>query len=257
MAGVVRAQTVAPAFEVASIKPSGPKSVRGSDGGPGRSDPGTFRYGEASLLDLIEMAYKVDAFQVSSRIALDRQTFDLVAKVSEGATRQQFRAMLQNFLAERFHLKLHIESKEFPAYELVVLKTGLKLREGVAAPRTPPDQGWPVLPPNQPGISANMGTESGVEVVRLKAQQEPLSALAVLLRNPEEIPVVDKTGLTGKYDFNLEYSREVSGLSPEGPAPLPDVFQALDKQLGLQLVRKKVPFDVLMIESVDQTPTEN
>src|ERR1700693_2458541 len=76
----------APAFEVASIRPSGPHSIRGSDGGPGTSDPGLYRYGLATLLDLIATAYNVEYFQVSSPVPLDRQNFDLTAKVPEGAT---------------------------------------------------------------------------------------------------------------------------------------------------------------------------
>jgi uncharacterized protein (TIGR03435 family) len=136
--GLAQSQTGGPttrAFEVASIKPSGPHSIRGSEGGPGSSDPGLYRFGLASLLDLIMVAYHVRVFQVSSATPLDRENFDLIAKIPEGATRQQFRTMLQNFLAERFHLKLHIQSKEFPAYELVVAKTGPKLKEALAGPR--------------------------------------------------------------------------------------------------------------------------
>ena len=89
-----------PAFEVASIKPSGPQSIRGSEGGPGRSDPGRYRFSSASLLDLIAVAYdlKYD-FQISSPFPLDRQNFDLVAKVPEGTTKQQFRSMMQNPLS--------------------------------------------------------------------------------------------------------------------------------------------------------------
>lgn len=119
-----------PVFEVASIKPSGPHSIRGSEGGPGSSDPGLYRFGLATLVDLIAIAYDVRFFQISSPAPLDRQNFDLVAKIPDGATKQQFHAMLQNLLAERFHLSLHIQSKEFPAYELVVAKTGARLGIG-------------------------------------------------------------------------------------------------------------------------------
>jgi uncharacterized protein (TIGR03435 family) len=213
--------TTAPAFEVASIKPSGPHSIRGSEGGPGSSDPGLYRFGLASLLDLIAIAYNVQYFQISSPTPLDRQNFDLVAKVPQGATKQQFRAMLQNFLAERFHLKLHIQSKEFPAYELVVAKTGPKLKESVAgAHPAPSDDGWPDLPPNLPGIAANLtAVGGGVELVRLKAQQEPLSALARMLRIPDDLPVVDKTGLNGKYDFTLEYTTGLPDATPVDKLP--------------------------------------
>ena len=103
-------------------------------------------------------AYHVDYFQVSSKTPIDRETFDLEANVpEENATREQFRAMLRNLLEERFHLKAHVESREFAAYELVVAKSGLKMKEsGAAAPasedsRRPPDEGFPDLPPGRPG----------------------------------------------------------------------------------------------------------
>jgi len=73
--------------------------------------------------------YHVDPFQVSSQTPLTQPRFDLDAKTPPGATKEQFRAMMQNLLAERFHLKLHIESREFPGYELVVSKAGLKLMQ--------------------------------------------------------------------------------------------------------------------------------
>ena len=159
----------APSFDVASIKPSGPQSIRGSEGGPGGSDPGLYRFGLASLLDLISVAYDVKVFQISSATPLDRQNFDLVAKIPDGATKQQFRAMLQNFLAERFHLKLHIQSKEFPAYELVIAKSGPKL--STPASRSQAKDGWPDLPPNRPGMAANLASAGGsLELVRLKSQ---------------------------------------------------------------------------------------
>jgi uncharacterized protein (TIGR03435 family) len=115
------AQTPA-TFEAASIKPSGPKSVRGSDGGPGSHDPGQYSFGRATLLDLIAQGYGVDRFRISSTTPLDDQRFDLVAKIPADATKEQFRAMMRALLVERFHLKVHMVSKEFAAFDLTVAK---------------------------------------------------------------------------------------------------------------------------------------
>ena len=82
-------------FEVASVKPSGPSSIRGSDGGPGSSDPERYIFNRASLQDLIAVAYDVKYFQISSPIPLDRDSFDLAARVPPGASQQQFRLMMQ------------------------------------------------------------------------------------------------------------------------------------------------------------------
>ena len=81
-----------------------------------------------------------------------------------------------------------------------------------------------------------------------------------MLRVPDGLPVVDKTGLTGRFDFTLEYVTGLPDATREGaaePPPAGILFEALEKQLGLQLVRKKVAFDVLIIDSVDRLPTEN
>jgi len=123
LAGITCGQT----FEVASIRLSGPRSVRGSDGGPGSRDPTRYRYGRASLEDLILTAYDVEDFQLASKLPLDRDEFDLAVKVPEGATKDEFRVMLRNLLAERFRMKLHIETREFPAFEMVSAKGGTKL----------------------------------------------------------------------------------------------------------------------------------
>jgi len=244
------------AFEVASIKPSGPGSVRGSDGGPGSDDPGRYTFNAASLEDLIQIAWDVRPFQISSPSSLERPNFDLVANVPPGTTKQLFRVMLQNLLAERFGLKVHTDSREFPAYELVVAKSGSKLKEAISGePRQ--DPGWPKLPPGLPNIAAGLSVVGGFEVVRLRAQFEPLSVLAGFLRTPDNLPVVDKTGLTGKYSFMLEYTRDIPGGAPDAPPVAPALSSALQQQLGLQLVFRKLPFDVVVVESFNKLPTEN
>ncbi len=158
-------------FEVASIKVSGPKSVRGSSGGPGSRDPGQYRFDVASLLDLICVAYDVDRFQVASKTPLDRQRVDLVAKIPAGTTKEQFRVMLQNLLAERFHLKLHTESREFSAYELGIAKTGGKLTESTnQLTKSTNSTGT-----DRPSMSANFSISGGYQLVKVKARQSTSS----------------------------------------------------------------------------------
>ncbi len=264
-AGLAGAQT----FEVASVKVSGPQSKRDAGGGPGTSDPGQFHANASPLLLLILMAYHVDSFQVSSKTPLDRDLFDLTAKVPPGATRDQFRLMLQNLLAERFHLKLHKESREFPAYELTVAKSGPKFQksaqEAVAQtefvrPKVSAD-GFVQLAPNRSDLATVQSVSGGYIVVRMTARHQPMSTLARVLRSQQDQrPIVDATGLAGEYDFQLEYTREIPGAAPttNPQAPVaPDMFTALTQQLGLKLVPKKLPFEVLVIEAFDKTPVEN
>jgi uncharacterized protein (TIGR03435 family) len=247
-------------FEVASVKPSGPRSDRGLDGGPGSADPGRFFYHSAFLLYLIELAYNVQPFQVSSSTPLDREKFDIDVNVPAGATRPQFRVMMQNLLAERFHLQLHTQSKEFSAYELVAAKTGVKLKESRPATDTrhPVNDGFPELPADRPGVAMTQSVNGGFELFRVRARQEPVSILIRVLRPRTDLPLVDRSGLTGRYDFTLEFTTELPNApEPDAPATAPSLFTALQQQLGLQLVSKKIPFDVLMIDHIETVPTEN
>jgi uncharacterized protein (TIGR03435 family) len=254
---------VPPTFEVASIRQSGAQSIRGEEGGPGSKSPTLYRYEKATLLDLIARAWNVDGFQISSSAPLDHQNFDLSARIPEGAAKEQFRTMLQDLLAERFGLKTHIESREFPAYELVVAKSGLKLKEAVpgeSAPPTPkvtsgPD--WPDLPPNRPTITATVFSSGDYQMARLRMQLEPLSMLSRFLPKEDRLPIVDRTGLTGKYSFALEYSQNILGGQSDDLPPAPDLFTALKEQLGLELVRKKLPFNIVVVESFNKLPSEN
>jgi len=272
LASAASAQTQArtqaePQFEVASIRPSGPQSIRGSDGGPGHKDPTRYSFGQATMQDLIATAWGVKYFQMSSPTPLDRDKFDLVANIPPGATKEQFRVMLQNLLKDRFNLKAHIESKEFPAWEMVVAKTGLKMKEAIpgetpSQPGAPParpvdERTWPEFPPNVARMAAQNTSSEGYWLVRLKSQLEPISMLAGMLEVGNELPIVDKTGLTGNYSFTLEYTKDTPGSAPDSPPPAPALPTALQQQLGLQLVSKKLPFDVVVVESFNRTPTEN
>ena len=263
MLGIIGGLILAQTFEVASVKPSGPNSVRGSEGGPGTRDPGRYSFGRADLTILIMIAYNVEDFQISSRFPLDRGEFDLVANVPPGATKEQFRIMLQNLLTERFHLRLRHESRKFPAYELAVAKTGPKLQAASAqsepVPRSWLQDGFPDMPLDRPGLRTMNLLRGQDLLIRMKGQGQPLTRLAEILRIATEQPVVERTGIAGKFDFTLEFTREGFNSSPDTAATPAgaDVNSALQQQLGLQLVKKQLPFDVLVIESVDRLPTGN
>ncbi len=235
-----------PAFEVASIKPSRSSGGSGPSGGPGSSDPGRYTYPGATLEDLIVTAYHVDYFQISSHVPLDRQPFDLVAKVPPAATLEQFRAMLRNLLAERFHLRTHTETRDFPGYELQIAREGFKLKEAAAS--------------DHPEMRSTHTASGAYFLVKLTARHQPMSMFAQWLNPPDGQPVVDRTGLHGRYDFTLEYTYEMGNAAADAglPPPVaPDLFTALRRQLGLQLVRKKVPFPVVVVDSTDLRPIQN
>jgi uncharacterized protein (TIGR03435 family) len=234
-----------PTFEVASVKPAEPQSagmirIRMS-GGPGTPDPGQLTYTNVSLKNILMNAYAVKGYQLSGPKWLDSERFDIVAKVPMGTTKEQFRLMLQNLLAERFKLVLHHETKELPMYALVVGKRGAKLKESVDDDATPsggapppplppgPDGAGPVrlrvgadgMPQLPPGMGKN-GMMMMMTNGRLRAvgNRQPVSALTEMLGNQLGYPVVDATGLKANYDFTLDFAPD--GLNgPMGMMPHP------------------------------------
>src|ERR1700722_14167194 len=124
-----------PAFEVAFVKRSAPVTPgRGvffgpARGGPGTSDPGQITWSYATLKGMLMTAYDVKNYQVTGPAWLDTERYEIAAKVAEGATKEQVRAMWRNLIAERFRVTLHHESKEFQVEELVIAKGGSKLKE--------------------------------------------------------------------------------------------------------------------------------
>lgn len=242
-------------FEVASVRVSGPGSPRGSQGGPGHKDATRFSCGSCSMNQLIQMAWSVQSFQIAGSVATDRDSWDIAAKVPAGATKEEFQVMLQHLLEDRLGLRYRVESKIFPAFEMVVAKSGLRLKDG-ESPATSNDP-EPVFhfPPEVSTWAGKYSPTNGYLLVHLVVQLEPMSAIAAALGGAT--PIVDQTGLTGKYSFTLEFTKDLPGGTPEGIPPAPDLSTAVQKELGLQLVSKKLPFDVVVVESFSKTPSEN
>ena len=249
----------AQSFEAASVKMSRPDVQRGSDGGPGSKDPLNYYFHSATLQDLIAIGYDVDYGQIVSKTALNRDRYDVDAKLPAAPSKADFRAMIRGLLDERFHFKSHTESKEFPGFEMIVAKGGSKLG------KQPPQSmaGFPQMGPDRPGMSANFSMSGGYTLVRMRGQQQTTADLASALKrlsggDPSSF-IVDKTGIDGKFDFTLEFARERPGAQeapPETPSA-PSLFTAVQQQLGLQLVSKKVVMPVVVVEAVEQVPTEN
>jgi uncharacterized protein (TIGR03435 family) len=275
-------------FEVASVKPAAPQGPVGTfvgvRGGPGTADPERITYTNFPLRRLITEAYQVTSYQVIGPGFLDdfQARFDVAAKVPAGATKEQTRVMLQNLLADRFKLSLHHETKELPLYELTVAKNGPKIKPSVEDPNalkpaqggSPPPapkigkDGFPELPPGRKATWMSMGPGGS----RIVAMVQSLADFTSILVNQLGSLVVDKTGLTGTYDFVLEFSMEAGQVSlarsfaggvgdpkpPQDSQPeLPNMYTAVQEQLGLKLEKKKGPVDTLVIDHVERMPTEN
>lgn len=272
-----QAEAKAPqSFEVASIKPSAEdgRKVR-----IGISPGGRFNASGVSVKMLIQQAYDIRDFQITGGPGwLSSERYDIVAKAETTLTRENIKVMLQSLLAERFNFKFHRENKQLPIYTLVVGKNGPKLRkseiqsdpsEDGASPKVPPP-GNPGAPPLADVRAVRGGPGGQGAMIRmgrgqLNAQMAGIKDLATLLAQQVGRPVVDKTGLEGKYDFNLEWTPDESlraagplgdgpprDAAPVGDSSGPSIFTALQEQLGLKLESEKGPVEVLVIDHIEK-----
>jgi uncharacterized protein (TIGR03435 family) len=264
---VARGQPAKPAFEAASIKPAIPLGPLGMrfviNGGPGTSDPGLYRCQNCSLYLIVLAAYEIRIpVQFSGPAWLENVRFDVSAKVPDGATKDEFRLMLQDLLAQRFKLAVHREKREMPAYELEVAKNGPKFKASV--PNETPENddapeengklkrdrdGYPIL---RRGVT--MAAVPGH--ARLRSDNQSMEWLAEMLSGQTGKPVVDGTGLKGRYDFVLSWVTQetpAAATDPDGP----DLPSAVQLQLGLKLEEKKRPIQMLVVDHIEKVPTEN
>jgi uncharacterized protein (TIGR03435 family) len=229
-------QTAAPlAFEVASVKPD----LSGSGSSSSNGSKGQTVFTNVSLRRLIERAYNVKPFQVTGPDWLDNVRFDITAKYPGDTNNEQRALMLRTLLVERFHLATHRESKDMPAYALLVAKSGPKLE---------------VTKMSGDSTSSNRG--------RFEDKAVSMAGLADQLARQLERPVVDKTGLTAVYTLKLEWTPDdqPAGRGEGGagePALGPSIFTAVQEQLGLRLQTQKLPVEIIVVDRVDRAPTEN
>jgi uncharacterized protein (TIGR03435 family) len=178
---------------------------------------------------------------------LESDRFDIVAKAAQTTPPEDLRRMLQNLLAERFKLVIHEEPKIMPAYALVVGKSGPKLQASEAALLTE---------------QRCMPGEGTVGQKHINCRHITMAALADQLQEQSprdfEVVVVDQTGLSGAFDFKLDWTPAVRTATPStDPSAGPTVFQAVAEQLGLKLESRKLPLPVIVIDRVDRVPVEN
>lgn len=222
------AQNSTPAFEVASIRPAiqiTTDMIREGKAHVGmKTDAGRVDIGFASLKELIPLAYGVKAHQVTGPDWLGTQRYDIVATMPEGATKEQIPALLQTLLADRFHLKLHRESREQNVYALIVAKGGHKMKEGSPEPELPAASGAKAdvtIGVGNEQVSMNR-TASGATVrmgnnttkvamgaggtIRMEMSRLSMPMLVDQLTPMLDKPVVDLTELKGEYELALELS---------------------------------------------------
>lgn len=282
---VIVAHGQKPEFEAASIrvKPQQSGFHFASDsatGGPGTSDPGMYRCTNCTLATLIAKAYNLQNYQFPGRTSLPDTTFDVSARIPAGATREDFLAMQQNLLKDRFGLTTHFTEKNLRGYHLTVAAKGSKLKESAGdapkptRPQGSPDQHWQ-------GGGGEAHKHSGPMIFNgsatFRGDHQSTADIASLVSDQLGLPVDDQTGLPGKYDVELRWTSDTSNQTPHtdgawgghdhggngAGAPAPDgsgptLFEALQAQLGLKLVpASQAAARILVIDHVQPLPTEN
>lgn len=228
------------AFDVASVK----VNLTGSRGGYPGLAPGGQRFTATSLplVALIMLAYNVTPSRISGvPSSFTTELYDIEASCEHPIEQEQALRMLQTLLATRFKLVLHRETKELPIYALVVGKGGPKFHDS-------PEGSTPARQRTDRGFMYKGATMSG---------------LTLVFSQQLDRPVVDKTGLTGRYDFALEYAPERPGRgAAEGreaapnPDGLPSIFTAVEEQLGLKLESQKGPIEFIVVDHAEK-PSAN
>jgi uncharacterized protein (TIGR03435 family) len=274
------AQNTRPAFEVASIRPS-INAPRQAVAAAGRTDGAQFRIAGLTVRDYISMGYAVKLNQISGPDWITTDRFDIAATLPEGSLPDQVPSMMQTLLEDRFELKTHREKREFPVYALRISSTGLKITEVLSdsgaeqseakTPQTFTRQG------SGRGISLDLGQGSSFNFAnnKFEAKKLTMASLAAMIERFLDRPVVDLTGVNGSYDVTFDLNPDdyrmmliraatAAGLimSPDSlrvldgsPTP-PSLFEGLAK-FGLNLETQRAPLDVLVVDSIRKTPTEN
>jgi len=230
-----------PAFDAASIVPSAPGEPSAF-----RVTPSGIFYTGARLEDCLQAAYQVSRFEVVGPEWLRTRRFDITARTNGPATKEQLMLMLQALLSERFAVRLHREPREMRAFVLSVGRGGPKL-----------------TPAGPNGLTDIVAVSNGTD---LKSHTMPQLA-HYLSRLPIGLPVVDQTGIAGRFDVHIDLAGLAAGKKPKGPAggegsqalveaPATSFREAL-RPYGLELQSRKLPVEVIVIDHAERDPTPN
>jgi bla regulator protein blaR1 len=233
-------------YKVVSIR----RAIRSGSGRPRNWSSRREFVMNTPLFNLIGAVYYLHAFQVLGGPPWINSTrFDITAKAEDVSPLEQMmslrKVLLRTVLKDRFRLQFHREMKEFPVYILTVAESGLKLRRS-----------------NDRNISAKLGLNmflnhtldaTGISVAQMPGDKVGLTSILSDMLVPLGIDeaVIDKTGLTGLFDFHLEWNS-----APSSDPDRPSLFTAVQEQLGLKLTPGKAPVEVLVVDHAED-PTEN
>lgn len=224
------------AYDVVSVKPH---QTTANGGMWWRTTSDGFSASGIGLENLITTAYDLvmpdqiaglpgwahsDTFDIEAK--MDEDTAAAMKKLAKPEFRLAYLSMMRSLLADRFQLKVHHETRELPVYNLVIAKGGSKLKEAAAGEK------------GSTSMSSRQMTATAIEI----------HSLTFSLANDVGRFVIDKTGLTGKYDFTVKWTPDDEQATADSG---PDIFTALEEQLGLKLVPAKGPVDTIVVDRIE------
>jgi uncharacterized protein (TIGR03435 family) len=252
---------------VASAKLAAPLEISKTVAFGRQIDGAQVRFTQTSLRDLIRIAWAVRDYQIEAPSWLASARFDVSAKLPEACTQRQVPEMLRALLTDRFALKVHSASKDLPVYALVVRSGGLKIKES----RQEQLDGAPANAPEQVKLAGGGGRGGIIDYGGGSYFALP-HVLASLLGRLTDRPVIDQSGLSGRYDFNLEFTEDdydvmmIRAAMSMGEAQSPKDLQQLAtggdplpraiRTLGLDLKPGKGRVEVLIVDEIRRDPTE-
>jgi uncharacterized protein (TIGR03435 family) len=277
--GLLLAQTAPnPRFEVASVRPSQPMGSERVDVGV-HVDGAQVRIVALPMRDYLARAYRLKLYQVTGPEWLSSERFDVNAKLPAGSTQEQIPEMLQSLLEERFQIKMHREKKELPVYALILGKPPLKIQESAPDPNAVVARAGTatvVASGSAAGVSVDLGNGSYYTFSngKLEAKKVTMEMFARQLERYMDRPILDMTELKGSYDLTIAVTPEdyqtmlIRVAVNAGMILPPQALQLLDKgsiaslldglqQVGLKMDARKAPLDVLVVDQLSKTPTEN
>ena len=266
------AQESKPQFEVASIKPSPPEPPTPGTAGL-RITQRQARFTFLSLRDYIGIGYGLQVYQIIAPDWVASTRFEIIATIPEGQDPKDLTKMMAALLEDRFHLKTHREMREFPVYSLETLP-GFKM-EPVTADA--PGDAFTVTStsgPNGAVVDLGQGASLVIGGNKIEAKKVTMTMLAATLERFVDRPVVDRTGRTERFNVSIELmpddftaamirSAVAAGVSLPAPAmrlldtASPNAIPDALKALGLSMRSTKAPLEVVVVDSIEKTATEN
>ncbi len=229
-------------------------------GGPGSNSPGQYTCVGGPLDIYVLQAWEAERYELAAPAGISETRFTITAKVPANATKHDFNLMLRSLLEERVGVRAHREAREQAVYEMTAAKGGVKLRpaEAPAASEVADDasrvrfvrdkDGNQMLPPGSPRMVETMLAPG---LLRVMARMQSMEKITAFIGRGTGHKVIDKSGLTGNFDYSIDYMSDRAGATSDSSGPTFE--EAVREQLGLRLERKKAMVEMLVVDGFRKT----